>query len=217
MSRESLNQFLDPLDLFGGQAATEAHNLQARLAELGLNLESDFFNQIRDQQAPVRNARDAALQFLRQVQSGESELPADPSLGFQEDNALRDISKISAAQGKSLAGGTRIAEQDALATLKSQSTQNQLNRILNIAGYQTNDLLNGNSLIAQNTDSQANLSSGINSLNNASRIGQSNAIMNLGAQGGRLAGSVLGGQSAPPPQTYNAGVNNNPYDYSGYA
>ena len=122
-----INELLDPLDLFGGQANRQASELQIKLGQMGLDLERDLFATLREDEAPVRNVRNQALQFLRQIQSGEAQLGQDPSLPFQQQNIMEQIGKSSSAQGKSLAGGTRIAEQDALAALQSQSTNNQMN------------------------------------------------------------------------------------------
>ncbi len=191
-----INELLDPLDLFGGQANRQASELQIKLGQMGLDLERDLFGTLREDEAPVRNVRNQALQFLRQLQSGEAQLGQDPSLPFQQQNIMEQIGKSSAAQGKSLAGGTRIAEQDALGALQSQSTNNQMNRLLNIAGFETGDLLQNNSLIAQNTDSQANIMGNMNALNNANRIGQSNGIFNIIGQGSQLAGSLIGNRGA---------------------
>lgn len=190
-SRDSANEFFDPLDLFGGQANRLARDVQRQLAQMGMDLESDFFNQLREDEAPVREARDAALAALRGLEDGSYQLPTDPALAFQERNALQDINKAAAAGGKSLAGGTRMAEQDALGGLRSQSTNQQLNRLLNLAGYQTQDLLGSNQLIAANTDAQANQRQNMSAINNAYRVGQSNAVFDVLGQGARFAGSVI--------------------------
>lgn len=200
-----LNEGLDPLDLFGGQANRMAKDIQSQLAAMGLELERDFFQQLREDEAPVREARNAALAALRGLETEEFQLPQDPSLGFQESQALEDINKAAAASGKSLAGGTRMAEQDALAGLRSQSTRNQMNRLLNLAGFQTNDLVGQNSLIAANTDAQANQMQNMNAINNAYNVGQSNAVFNTLGQGARFAGSVIPqgtSQPAAAPDPY---------------
>jgi hypothetical protein len=186
-----LNEALDPLDLFGGQANRLASDLQAELAELGLELERDFFQQLREDEAPVRDVRNQALAFLQAIESGDAQLSADPNLQFRESQVLEQIGKSAAAQGKFGAGGTRLAEQDALAQLTQQDTQSQLNRLLNLSGFQTQDLLGSNALIAQNTDSQANQLANINAINQAGSLGQSNAIFNVLNQGSRLAGSIF--------------------------
>lgn len=190
-STARLNEFLDPLDLFGGQANRLAQDIQSQLARMGLDLERNFYNQLREDEAPVREARNAALAALQGLQDGSYQLPVDPSLEFRERQALEDINKAAAAQGKSLAGGTRMAEQDALAGLRSASTQSQLNRLLNLAGYQTDDLFGSNSLISANTNAQANQLQNMNAINQAFSIGQSNAIFNTLGQGARFAGAVI--------------------------
>lgn len=212
------NEVADPLDLFGGQASRMAADIQSQLAEMGLTLERDFYNQLREDEAPVREARNAALAALQGLQDGSYQLPEDPALALQERNALTDINKMAAAQGKSLAGGTFEAQQDALGALRSNSTQKQLSRLLNLSGYQTNDLLGSNSLIARNTDSQANQMQNLNAINQSYDIGQSNAVLNVMGQGSRFAGSVIpqsGNQPQPgrmlPAQNYN------PQAFAGYA
>ena len=186
-----LNQILDPLDLFGGQANRLAGDIQEELAGIGLDLERDFFQQLREDEAPVRDVRNAALQFLQQIQTGEAQLPQDPSLPFQIDQGVTDIGQAAAARGKFFSGGRQVAEQDVRAQLTGQDTSQQLNRLLNLSGFETQDLLNSNSLIAQNTDAIANQQSNVNAVNRASRVGQSNQIFNILGQGSQLAGALL--------------------------
>lgn len=210
-----LNEGLDPLDLFGGQANRLANDLQSMLAQMGLDLERDFFAQLREDEAPVREARNAALAALQGLEDGSYQLPQDPALRFQERQAMEDISKASAAGGKSLAGGTFEAKQDALASLRSQSTNQQINRLLNVAGYQTKDLLGSNSLIAANTDAQANQMQNLGAIKNAYNIGQSNAIFNTLGQGARFAGSVIPqGTNQPAADPY--GGHGGALRYAGY-
>lgn len=186
-----MNEILDPLDLFGGQANRLASDIQSQLAQIGLDLERDFFNQLREDEAPVRDVRNQALEQLRLVQTGEAQLPQDPSLGFRQANAQRDIGTASAARGKFFSGGRQVAEQDAFAQLASDDTNRQLSRLLNLSGFETQDLLGSNQLIAQNTDSQGNLQNNLSGINNASKIGQSNALLNVFGQSSQLAGSLL--------------------------
>lgn len=191
-STAELNELLDPLDLFGGQANRLASDIQGELADIGLQLERDFFNQLREDEAPVREARNQALGFLQQVQQGEAQLPSDPALPFQQQNALRDIRRAAAARGKFFSGGRLEAEQDALAQLQSRDTSSQLNRLLNLAGFQTQDLLGSNQLIAQNTDAQVNQLQNIGAIRQAGNIGQSNALLNLFDQGAGVFGDSVG-------------------------
>jgi hypothetical protein len=185
-----LNEDLDPLDLFGGQANRLATGIQAQLADIGLQLERDLFSQLREDEAPVRGARNQALDFLRGIEQGTSTLPQDPSLDFRRSNALRDIGQNAAARGKFFSGGRLKAEQDALGSLESQDVNSQLSRLLNLAGFETGDLLGSNQLIAANTDSQANQMQNANAIRGARDVGRSNALFSFLNQGSQVAGSA---------------------------
>lgn len=183
----SLNEALDPLDIFGGQANRLAGQIQGELADIGLALERDFFNQLREDEAPVREVRNQALDRIQRIQRGEATLATDPSLGFRQENVLRDIRASAAAQGKFGSGGRLVAEQDALAQLASQDTGQQVNRLLNLAGFETGDLLSSNQIIASNTDAQANQLQNIGAISQSRDVGRSNALFNVLGQGSQIA------------------------------
>ena len=196
MSLARFNESIDPLDLFGGQAARQAGEIQTQLADMSLQLERDFFNQLREDEAPVRDVRNKALEFLQGIQSGETSLSADPSLGFRQDNAVRDIGKSFAASGKFNSGGRLVAEQDATSQLASQDTNSQMNRLLSLAGFETGDLLANNQLIAANTDSQANQMQNLAAINQSRDFSQQNQLFNGLGQFGQVASQFSNGRQA---------------------
>ena len=191
MGLARFNESIDPLDLFGGIANRQAGEIQSELAEIGLQLERDFFNQLRDDEAPVRDVRNQALQFLQGIQDGSTSLQQDPSLGFRQDNAARDIRTAAAATGKFNSGGRLVAEQDARAQLASEDTGSQINRLLNVAGFETGDLLTNNQLIAQNTDARINQGQNIAAINQSSDLGRSNALFNGFGQAAQVGGQII--------------------------
>jgi hypothetical protein len=191
MSTASLNETLDPLDLFGAQAGRQAADIQTQMADMGLQLERDFFNQLREDEAPVRDVRNQALDFLQGIQSGTESLTADPSLGFRTENAVRDIGTSAAAAGKFNSGGRLVAEQDASAQLASQDTGSQINRLLNLSGFETGDLLANNQLIAANTDSQANQMQNLAAIDQSRGVGRSNRLFGGLGQVSQIAGQFI--------------------------
>lgn len=214
-----LNEILDPLDLFGGQANRLAADVQAQLASLGLDLEKKFYKQLRADEAPVRNARNLAIDFLNRLQRGEATLGTDPRLASQQRELSRNIGQRSAALGKSLSGQRFLDEQQGYAQLESQSTNDRLNRILNLAGFQTRDLVNQNALLEQNTNSLANQSQNVFAARQSGQVGQQNAIFNgLGQAAGAfgyLYKPQSGGNLTGQPVDYGS----SPYNtniYAGY-
>ena len=187
---QTLNELADPGDLFGYRSSKLSSELKAKLASMGLDLQTDFFSQLREDEAPTRDARNAAIDALRGIGDGTYQFPDDPALAIQQNQAITDIGKASAASGKSFSGGARIAEQDALGALASNSRRNQLDRLLGVAGFQNNSLLDSNQLIGANISSQGNQQQNLNAINQAGGIGKSNAIFNVFNQGSRVAGAI---------------------------
>lgn len=170
-----LDRFKDPLDLFGNKATDQATAIQQQFSQLSLGLQRDFFDQLRDDQAPVRETRNLAIDRLQ----NNAPLPDDPNLGFQTSEGLRAIRNQAAARGKLNSGGRFRTEQDFVSGLNAQSTGNQLNRLLNIAGFQTTDLNQNNALTQSNLAGQTNSLLGLGDIRAGGIVAQNNNRNNL--------------------------------------
>ena len=146
-NRDSLE---DPLDLFGGRAQTEATDLRRRLSDEGLAFQSDLFDQLFSDRAPVLDARNQALGLLGGLQDGSFSPFLDPSLEFRKKEGIRDIRRGAASTGRLNSGQQFIDEQNLSAGLQSEAANNAVQRILNLAGFSTGDLGNQNPILQGN-------------------------------------------------------------------
>ena len=210
------NQLLDPLDLFGGQAARQASDIQLQLGDLGLQLQREFFNVLQADQAPVLATRDAAIGQIQGLRQG-GEIPLDPSLQYQIGEQQRQLGTNLAARGKFNSGQRYVGEQDIAAGLTSQNVNQGVNRLLNLAGFQTSDLLNSNALLGQNVNAQAGQMQNQGAIQAAGRIGQLNAFNNLLGNAAGFAGQYGGNlfNQSFPSTDFGAPAYGN--QYAGYA
>lgn len=147
--------FLDPGDIMGRGASEEAYKIQVRLLREALGLRKGLFKDLRKDAAPVRAARDEVLGMIGGLRDGTHSLALDPSLGYQTDEALKNIRNQAAARGKFNSGGRFMAEQDAIGSLTSQSVNQSMNRLLNSAGFNTSDLTTNNQLLQRGANGVA--------------------------------------------------------------
>ena len=159
----------DPLDLFGGRAQERATDIQATLSSEGLDLQRALFNQLFEDQAPIREARDRAIGLLDNL-----EFSPDPSLDFRREEGLRDIRQQQAALGKLGAGERFVREQDFESRLAGEDLNQALSRILNLAGFSTQDLTQTNPVLQQNIGSQADLMNRLGFIRGNDIVGRSN-------------------------------------------
>ena len=212
------NQILDPADFFGGQASRQASEIQLALGRLGLGIQQEFFDQLRQDQAPVRTTRDAAIAAIANLDNGGS-LPASPGLEYQQRQAQDNIRAAMAAGGKFNSGGRYAYEQDALSSLASQDQNQSINRLLNLAGFQTGDLINSNQLLQNNVNSQSQQLANQGAVRASGIMGQFNAFNNLlgnasgfaGLYGNRLFNNQSGSNTDYGAQQYNT------TNYAGFA
>lgn len=168
----TFNRLADPLDLFGGRANKQASDVQSALAAEALALQKEFADLLQKDAAPVRNTRDLAIGALR----NGSPLQLDPSLGFQRNELVNRLNRGAVASGKFNSGQRLQQTQDLDASLASNATRQAQNRLLNIAGFNTRDLSNQNSLLQRNFDQQGNQIQFQGDLSTARRVGQINNL-----------------------------------------
>jgi len=197
---ETFNQVSDPLDLFGGQASRTASKLQLDLGKLGLQIQQEFFNQLRADTEPVRATRNAAIGAIQGLDRGGT-LPTDPVLGYQIGQAQDKIRAGAAARGKFNSGGRYMAEQDTVAGLTSQDLSANMNRLLNLAGFETSDLINSNQLLQQNVNQQATQMGNLGAIEASGIMGQQNAFSNMLGNAAGFAGMYASSNRKPQPET----------------
>jgi len=178
----------DPLDLFGGKAQDKATKIREMLSREGLDLRRDMFDQLFADQAPVRGARDEAIGLLDQINTGEFNPFLDPSLDFRKREGTKEIRQRLASQGKLGAGQRFLEEQDLSAGLASEGVNDAVTRVLNLAGFTTEDLSGTNPVLQRNVGGQSQSLLNLGDIRQDELIGnrnQTNQMLNTG-------GSLLG-------------------------
>lgn len=183
----------DPIDLFGTHSNEQAAAYTRQASEEALQLQKDLFNQLYGDAAPVRESRDAALGLLRGIQEGTFTPSASPGLGYRVGEAVGDVRAQAAARGKLYSGGREMAEQDVTSRAVQQDYNDAVNRLLNLAGYSTQDLNTQNALLQQNVGSQGNqlFNQGIQNANQ--QINRQNFYQDVGSAGSAIGGYFAGG------------------------
>ena len=167
--------FEDPLDIFGGRAQTQASEIETLLNNEGLDLQRELFRLLLGDQAPVLDARNQALGLLQGLDDGSFDPFLDPSLSFQREEGLRDIRNRAAASGKFNSGQRYIDEQNFEGGLRSDAINQAVSRILNLAGFSTQDVSTTNPILGSNIGAQGGLLQNQGRINANSIIGQANA------------------------------------------
>lgn len=153
--RSILKGLEDPLDIFGGRAQDQATDIREQLSREGLDLRRELFDQLFADQAPVRQTRDEALGLLDQIDAGEFNPFIDPSLAYRKREGLNEIRQRLAAQGKLGAGQRFLEEQDLVSGLEAEGINDAMSRILNAAGFSTQDISQTNPVLQSNIGGQA--------------------------------------------------------------
>jgi len=172
-----LDSFKDPLDLTGQKASETATNLQIGLSDQALALQEEFFDILRADAAPVRDTRNLAIDKISGL--GENGLSVDPRFEFARQEQEEGLNKSFAARGKFGSGGRLKSLQNLNASAASTGTQDGLNRLLGLAGFQTRDLTNQNSLIQNNINQQSNALQFQGNVNAAGRTSRYNGLIDL--------------------------------------
>lgn len=178
------NSLEDPLDIFGGKAQSEATAVQRQMSQEGLDLQRELFYRLFSDQAPVRESRDQAIGLLSQLQSGEFKPFLDPSMGFRRDQDIMDFRKMQAARGRLTAGDTFTGEQDINAQYEAGAVNDYINRLLNLAGFSTQDVANTNPILQNNVGMRGGIMQNMGNINAAGimgNMGSRNQMLNTGA------------------------------------
>jgi hypothetical protein len=181
-----LGRIGDPADLFGKRATDQATDFQRILSAEALALQQEFADVLRADGAPVRETRDLAINRLL---SGRG-LPQDPSFSYQRDELVNRLNRGAVAGGKYNSGQRLMDMQDLEGGLASQSTTQGMNRLLNIAGFNTRDLTNQNTLLQNNINQQGNAIQFDGALQTANRVGNLNNVTNGITQGVSLGSGI---------------------------
>lgn len=113
------------------QAASKAANIQARSADQATQLQRDIFNKQVELQEPWRQA---GVNALARMQSGDIGMMQDPSYKFRLSEGLKALDRQAAARGGLISGGALKAAQRYGQEAASQEYGNIWNRLASQAG-----------------------------------------------------------------------------------
>lgn len=187
-----LNDLLGSSDPLGTKATQASNTAQLNASKFDLATQKELFNILQESKQPVLNAQNYAIDYLGGIGNGTQQLATNPSLQYQLDTGLNDIATGAAAHGKYNSGGRYVNQQDYASGLASQDTSQNIDRLLNLAGYSTNQVTSVNPLLNNAAFGQGTANLGIQGARNQGYYNATdlqNTLLNSGLQlGGAYAG-----------------------------
>lgn len=117
--------------LIGANAANKASSTQAAAADQATQLQREMFNKQVELQEPWRQA---GMNALNKMQSGDVMGYMDPSYQFRLGEGLKALDRQAAARGGLISGGALKAAQRYGQDFASQEFGNAYNRLAGLAG-----------------------------------------------------------------------------------
>jgi hypothetical protein len=117
--------------LIGSRAAGKAADVQAQAAEQGTAAQERMFNRQVELQEPWRQA---GMNALNRMQSGDVMGMMDPSYQFRLGEGMKALDRQAAARGGLISGGALKAAQRYGQDFASQEFGNAYNRLAGLAG-----------------------------------------------------------------------------------
>jgi hypothetical protein len=117
--------------LIGANAASKASSTQAASADQATQLQERMFNKQVELQEPWRQA---GMNALNKMQSGDVMSYMDPSYKFRFGEGLKALDRQAAARGGLISGGALKAAQRYGQDFASQEFGNAYNRLAGLAG-----------------------------------------------------------------------------------
>jgi hypothetical protein len=193
----------------GLYSANKASGTQAASADQAAQLQERMFNKQVELQEPWRQA---GVNALNRMQSGDVMGMMDPSYQFRLGEGLKSLDRTAAARGGLISGGALKAAQRYGQDFASQEFGNAYNRLAGLAGVgQTATGAMGNAAGAYGTNA-GNLMTGSGAARASGYVGGANALTSgLGqylnyTQGQNMLGMLQGGGGGA-----NASAAINPY------
>jgi hypothetical protein len=124
--------------LLGSRSASKAADVQVAAADRAAELQAEQFRQLREDQAPYREAGYNALANLQRTAGnvpaafkfGDYEFKADPGFGFRLSEGQKALDRQAAARGGLISGGALKAATRFGQEMGSQEYGNAYNRAL---------------------------------------------------------------------------------------
>jgi hypothetical protein len=159
--------------LLGASASKSAANTQAAAADRAGELQERMFNKQVELQEPWRQA---GMNALNRMQSGDVMGMMDPSYQFRLGEGMKALDRQAAARGGLISGGALKAAQRYGQDFASQEFGNAYNRLAGLAGVgQTATGAMGNAASAYGTNA-GNLMTGAGAARASGYVGGANAL-----------------------------------------
>ena len=166
--------------LLGGRAARRAGDAQASAADSATQLQREMFERQTELNEPWRQA---GVNALTRMQSGDIGMTQDPSYAFRFSEGMRALERARAAGGQMFSGGTARAATRFGQDLASTEYGNAWNRLASLAGLGQTATGAMSGQAGQFGMSAGNLMTGAGAARASGYVGQANALTNALGQG----------------------------------
>jgi hypothetical protein len=159
--------------LLGASASKSAANTQAASADRSLELQERMFNKQLELQEPFRQA---GVNALNKIESGDIMGSMDPSYSFRFQEGLKALDRSAAARGGLLSGGALKAAQRYGQEFASNEFGNAYNRLASRAGFGQTASTNMGGAAGSFGANAGNLMTGAGAARASGYVGGANAL-----------------------------------------
>jgi len=159
--------------ILGASASKSAANTQAASADRAIDLQERMFNKQLELQEPFRQA---GVNALNKIESGDIMGSMDPSYSFRFQEGLKALDRSAAARGGLLSGGALKAAQRYGQEFASNEFGNAYNRLASRAGFGQTASTNMGGAAGSFGANAGNLMTGAGAARASGYVGGANAL-----------------------------------------
>ena len=164
----------------GARASRSAAQTQAESADAATRLQQQMFERQTELNEPWRQA---GINALARMQSGDIGLTQDPSYAFRFSEGMKALERARAAGGRMFSGGTERAAIGFGQDLASTEYGNAFNRLASLAGLGQTATGNMSGQAGQFGTNVGNMMMGAGNARASGYVGQANALTSALGQG----------------------------------
>jgi hypothetical protein len=164
----------------GARASRSAAQTQAESADAATRLQQQMFERQTELNEPWRQA---GINALARMQSGDIGLTRDPSYAFRFSEGMKALERARAAGGRMFSGGTERAAIGFGQDLASTEYGNAFNRLASLAGLGQTATGNMSGQAGQFGTNVGNMMMGAGNARASGYVGQANALTSALGQG----------------------------------
>lgn len=159
--------------ILGANASSKAASTQAGSADRATELQREMFNKQLELQEPFRQA---GVNALNKIESGDIMGSMDPSYSFRFQEGLKALDRQAAARGGLISGGALKAAQRYGQEFASNEFGNAYNRLASRAGFGQTASTNMGGAAGQFGANAGNLMTGAGAARASGYVGGANAL-----------------------------------------